>query len=473
MEKLFKLKANHTTVRTEILAGLTTFMTMAYIIALNPNLLTNFAVGTPLWNGVFLATCIASAVGTTAMAFLANKPFVMAPGMGLNSFFAVIAGNIAAMLNTGYESAFQAALVIILVEGVVFILLSVFNIRDKIVHAIPLGVRLGIGPAIGLMLLNIGLGSNAGVYSETGGPFYAMRDFFGAMTPSVLQSETGSGYAKLVLTVVTMFVGLFVIVLLTKKGVRAAVLLGMLASSAVYWAGQALFLKENPFASLTAASWLPPFRDMAETTLFRFDFKGFFRIGWFTSITLIITFCMIDMFDTIGTLVGTASRAGMTDKDGNMPKMKEALLADAIGTVSGALMGTSTVTTFVESASGVEAGGRTGLTALTAAGMFLACIFLAPIAAVIPPAATSAALIFVGILMLQGLQNINFNDIDQIVPVFIMLLAMPISGSIGHGIGLAMICYTVIKVFSGKAKEVSVLTYIISLLFIVKFFAIV
>ena len=473
MEKLFKLKANHTTVRTEILAGLTTFMTMAYIIALNPNLLTNFAVGTPLWNGVFLATCIASAVGTTAMAFLANKPFVMAPGMGLNSFFAVIAGNIAAMLNTGYESACQAALVIILVEGIVFILLSVFNIRDKIVHAIPLGVRLGIGPAIGLMLLNIGLGSNAGVYSETGGPFYAMRDFFGAMTPSVLQGQTGSGYAKLVLTVVTMFVGLFVIVLLTKKGVRAAVLLGMLASSVVYWAGQALFLKENPFASLAAASWLPPFRDMAETTLFKFDFKGFFKIGWFTSITLIITFCMIDMFDTIGTLVGTASRAGMTDKDGNMPKMKEALLADAIGTVSGALMGTSTVTTFVESASGVEAGGRTGLTALTAAGMFLACIFLAPIAAVIPPAATSAALIFVGILMLQGLQNIDFNDIDQIVPVFIMLLAMPISGSIGHGIGLAMICYTVIKVFSGKAKEVSVLTYIISLLFIVKFFAIV
>ena len=221
------------------------------------------------------------------------------------------------------------------------------------------------------------------------------------------------------------------------------------------------------------ASWLPPFRDMAETTLFKFDFRDFFRIGWFTAITLIITFCMIDMFDTIGTLVGTASRAGMTDKDGNMPKLKEALLAEAIGTVSGSLMGTSTVTTFVESASGVEAGGRTGLTALTAAGMFLACMFLAPIAAIIPPAATSSALIFVGILMLQGLQNIDFNDIDQIVPVFIMLLAMPISGSIGHGIGLAMICYTVIKVFSGKAKEVSVLTYIISLLFIVKFFVVV
>ncbi|MBQ9189184.1 MAG: NCS2 family permease [Clostridia bacterium] len=476
MEKLFRLKENGTTVRTEILAGLTTFMTMAYIIALNPNLLTNFAVGTPLWNGVFLATCLASALGTVAMAFLANKPFVMAPGMGLNSFFAVITGNIAAMLNTGYENAFQAALVIILVEGIVFVLLSVFNIRDKIVHAIPLGVRLGIGPSIGLMLLNIGLGSNAGIYASGNGfasPFYVMRDFFGAMTPSVLQGQMGSEYGMMVLTVITMFVGLFVIVLLSKKGVKAAVLLGMLISSVIYWAGEAIFFGINPFESLLTASFLPPFADMASTTLFKFDFAGFFKIGWFTAITLIITFCMIDMFDTIGTLVGTASRAGMTDKEGNMPKMKEALLADAIGTIAGACSGTSTVTTFVESASGVEAGGRTGLTALTAAAMFLACMFIAPIAAIIPAAATSAALIYVGILMLQGLQNINFNDIDQIVPVFLMLLAMPISGSIGHGIGLAMISYTVIKVCSGKFKEVSVLTWIISILFAIKFFVVV
>ncbi|MBR3271919.1 MAG: NCS2 family permease [Clostridia bacterium] len=476
MEKLFRLKENGTTVRTEILAGLTTFMTMAYIIALNPNLLTNFAVGTPLWNGVFLATCLASALGTVAMAFLANKPFVMAPGMGLNSFFAVITGNIAAMLNTGYENAFQAALVIILVEGIVFVLLSVFNIRDKIVHAIPLGVRLGIGPSIGLMLLNIGLGSNAGIYASGNGfasPFYVMRDFFGAMTPSVLQGQMGSEYGMMVLTVITMFVGLFVIVLLSKKGVKAAVLFGMLISSVIYWAGEAIFFGVNPFESLLTASFLPPFADMASTTLFKFDFAGFFKIGWFTAITLIITFCMIDMFDTIGTLVGTASRAGMTDKEGNMPKMKEALLADAIGTIAGACSGTSTVTTFVESASGVEAGGRTGLTALTAAAMFLACMFIAPIAAIIPAAATSAALIYVGILMLQGLQNINFNDIDQIVPVFLMLLAMPISGSIGHGIGLAMISYTVIKVCSGKFKEVSVLTWIISILFAIKFFAVV
>ena len=477
MEKLFKLQQNGTSVRTELVAGLTTFMTMAYIIALNPNLLTNFAVGTPLWNGVFLATCIASAIGTICMAFLANKPFVMAPGMGLNSFFAVVAGNVVAITGMEYTNAFQACLCIILIEGIVFLALSVLNIREKIVDAIPVGVRFGIGPAIGLMLMNIGLGSNVGIYAEGNGfaaPFYVMRDFFGALTPSVIKGAMGdAGYSTMILTVATMFIGLFVIILLAKKGIKAAVLLGMLVASVIYWAGQAIFFHVNPFASLATASFLPPFADMVSTTLFKFNFAGFLQLGWFTAITLIITFCMIDMFDTIGTLVGTASRAGMTDKDGNMPKMKEALLSDAVGTVAGAMTGTSTVTTFVESASGVEAGGRTGLTALTAAFMFLACMFIAPIAAIIPAAATSAALIYVGILMLQGLKNIDFDDIDQIVPVFIMLLAMPISGSIGHGIGLAMICYTVIKVFSGKAKEVSALTYVISALFLVKFFAVV
>ena len=476
MEKLFRLKENGSSVKTEIIAGLTTFMTMAYIIALNPNLLTNFDTGSALWNAVFVATCLASAIGTACMAFLANKPFVMAPGMGLNSFFAVICGNMAAMLKTDYTSAFQATMCIILVEGIVFLLLSVFNIRDKIVTAIPLGVRLGIGPAIGLMLMNIGFGSNAGVYAEGNGytsPFYVMRDFFGAMTPSTIRDQMGQEYSQMVLSVITMFVGLFVIVLLAKKGKKSAVLVGMLSGSIIYWAGEAIFLHINPFASLKGASFLPHFKDMAEVTLFKFDFHDFFQIGWFTAVTLIITFCMIDMFDTIGTLVGTASRAGMTDKDGNMPKMKEALTADAVGTVCGACCGTSTVTTFVESASGVEAGGRTGLTSLTAAFMFLVCLFISPVVAIIPAAATSSALIYVGILMLQGLKNINFDDIDQIVPVFIMLLAIPISGSIGHGIGLAMISHMVIKVFSGHAKEVSALTYVIAVLFLIKFFVVV
>ena len=324
LEKIFKLKENNTTARTEIIAGLTTFMTMAYIIALNPNLLTGFGKDTmpELWNGVFLATCIASAIGTIVMAFLANKPFAMAPGMGLNSFFAVVVTNIVALTGMTYVASFQAALCIVLVEGIVFLILSVLNIREKIVDAIPLGVRLGIAPAIGLMLLNIGVGSNAGIYSENGGPFYAMRDFFGALTPSLAKTNMGSGYSAMVLSVVTMFVGLFAIVVLTQRGVKGAVLLGMLISSIIYWAGEAIFLGTNPFASLATASFVPAFGDMASTTLFKFDFRGFAEIGWFTAITLIITFCIIDMFDTIGTLVGTASRAGMLDKNGKMPNMK-------------------------------------------------------------------------------------------------------------------------------------------------------
>ena len=473
MEKIFHLKENGTTVKTEIIAGLTTFMTMAYIIALNPNLLTNFDVGSPLWNGVFMATCISSAIGTICMAFLANKPFVMAPGMGLNSFFAVICGNIAAMLKTDYTTAFQAALCIILVEGIVFILLSVFNIRDKIVTAIPLGVRLGIGPAIGLMLMNIGFGSNVGVYAEGNGytdPFYVMRDFFGALTPAIIKKSSGDGYATLVLTVVTMFIGLLLIAVLAKRGNRGAVLIGMLAASVIYWIGEWVFLGINPFASLATASFVPAFGDLTEATLFKFDFGDLMQIGGFTVVTLVITFCMIDMFDTIGTLVGTASRAGMLDKDGKMPQMKQALMADAVGTVCGACMGTSTVTTFVESASGVEEGGRTGLTALTTGILFLACIFLAPVAAIIPAAATSSALIYVGVLMISNLKNVDFEDLSQALPVALMMIAMPISGSIGHGIGLGMIAYTVLSMFTGKAKEVSVVTYVISALFLVKFF---
>ena len=475
LEKVFKLSENKTTVKTEVVAGLTTFMTMAYIIALNPNLLTGFgAAGQDLWNGVFLATCIASAIGTFCMAFLANKPFAMAPGMGLNSFFAVVVGNIVAMTGMTYVASFQAALVIILLEGIVFVVLSIFNVREKIVEAIPLGIRLGISPAIGLMLMNIGLGSNVGVYAEGNGfttPFYVMRDFFGALTPSYLQNNMGdTGFATMILTVVTMFVGLFVILAMSKKGIKGSVLYGMLVASVIYWIGSFAFLHTNPFASLATASFLPPFADMAKVTLFKFNFAGFMEIGWFTAITLIITFCIIDMFDTIGTLVGTASRAGMVDEKGDMPNMKEALLSDAIGTIAGACTGTSTITTFIESASGVEAGGRTGLTAVVTGLLFLACIFIAPIAAIIPPAATSAALIYVGILMLQGLKRVDFDDMDQMVPVALMLIGMPISGSIGHAIGLGLISYTIMKIFGGKAKEVSVLTYVISALFLVKFF---
>ena len=212
---------------------------------------------------------------------------------------------------------------------------------------------------------------------------------------------------------------------------------------------------------------------MAETTLFKFNFTGFMEIGWFTVVTLVITFCIIDMFDTIGTLVGTASRANMLDEKGKMPQMKEALTADAIGTIAGAVTGTSTVTTFIESASGVEAGGRTGLTALVTGLCFLACMFLAPVAAIIPPAATSSALIYVGILMFSGLKKINFDDMSQVLPVAIMVIAMPITSSIGHAIGLGLICYSVFQIFTGNWRKVSILTYVLSAIFLAKFFIIV
>lgn len=474
MEKIFKLKENGTTVRTEIIAGITTFLTMAYIIALNPNILTGYGQGgQALWNGVFLATCIASAIAMFAMAFLANKPFCLGPGMGINSFFAVVVANLVVMAGMDYVASFQTVMCIVFIEGVVFIALSLFNIREKIVDAIPLGVRLGIAPAIGMMLMNIGFGSNIYIADENYNQFFVMRDFFGALTAGRAKELMGSAYPVMILSVITLFVGFFTIVILAHKGVKAAVIIGMFVASVVYWIGQYFVLGTNPFAALENATFVPAFADMASTTLFKLNFAGLANLGVFTVITLIITFCLIDMFDTIGTLVGTASRAGMLDKDGNMPNMKEALLSDAVGTVAGSLTGTSTITTFIESASGVEAGGRTGLTALTTGILFVACIFLAPVAAIIPAAATSSALVYVGVLMVKALKSINFDDISVAVPVILMLLAMPVSSSIGHAIGLGMISYTIIKLLLGKGKEVSVLTYVISILFLVKFFLVV
>lgn len=474
MEKIFKLKENGTTVRTEIIAGVTTFLTMAYIIALNPNILTGYGQGgQALWNGVFLATCIASAIAMFAMAFLANKPFCLGPGMGINSFFAVVVANLITMAGMDYVASFQTVMCIVFIEGVLFIVLSLFNIREKIVEAIPLGVRLGIAPAIGMMLMNIGFGSNIYIADENYNQFYVMRDFFGALTAGRAKEIMGSAYPVMILSVITLFVGFFTIVILAHKGVKAAVIIGMFVASIVYWIGQYFVLGTNPFAALESATFVPAFSDMAATTLFKLNFAGLANLGVFTVITLVITFCLIDMFDTIGTLVGTASRAGMLDKDGNMPNMKEALLSDAIGTVTGSLTGTSTITTFIESASGVEAGGRTGLTALTTGVLFVACIFLAPVAAIIPAAATSSALVYVGVLMVKALKSINFDDISVAVPVILMLLAMPVSSSIGHAIGLGMISYTIIKLLLGKGKEVSVLTYVISVLFLIKFFLVV
>jgi len=472
-EKVFKISENNTSKRTEVLAGLTTFMSMAYIIALNPNILTNYKQGgQPLWNGVFLATCISSAVAMFVMGFLANLPFCLAPGMGLNSFMAIVIGNLLDMTTMNYTECLQTMLCIVLIEGIVFLLLSIFNIREKIVDAIPLGIKLGISPGIGLMLLNIGFGSNVYIADNNFNQFFVMKDFFGSLTANHAREMMSSAYGTMVLSVITMFLGLFVIIVLSYKKIKASVIIGMIVASVFYWICEAIFLGTNPFASFSDASFLPAFGDMFKTTFFHFHFKGLGEMGWFTAIILIFTYCIIDMFDTIGTLVGTASRAGMVDEDGKMPHMKEALITDSVGTIVGACTGTSTVTTFIESASGVEAGGRTGLTAIICGICFFLCIFLAPIAAIIPAAATSSALIYVGILMMSGLTKVDFDDISISVPVTIMLIAMPISGSIGHGIGLAMISCTLIKVFTGKFKEISIVTYIISLIFVIKFFLI-
>ncbi len=470
MEKIFRLKENGTTAATEVIAGITTFMAMAYIIAVNPNLLTNFDVGSPLWNSVFLATCISSAIGTLCMAFLANKPFCMAPSMGLNAFFVVVVTNIAAVTGLTYLESFRSALCIIFIEGILFLILSLINLREKIVDAIPLGIRIGISPAIGLMLMNIGFGSNVGVYDGSGNVYYVMADFFGSISPSFIKDRMGDSYPLMVLTVVTIFTGLFTIIILSHRNIKGAILIGILTASAVHWICSFLFLKTNPFEALSGASFVPAFSDMVDTTLFKLNFSGLVRMGWFVMITLIITFCIIDLFDTIGSLVGAAQSGGIMDDKGNMPNMKEALVSDAVATIAGSLTGTSTVTTFAESSSGVEAGGRTGLTALTAGILFLLSAFLAPVVAIIPAAATSSALIYVGFLMLKMLKKLDFDDSSQAFPVFIMLLAMPISGSIGHGIGLALITYTFIKVFTGKAKDVSALTYVLSAIFLLKFF---
>lgn len=466
LEKFFKLKENHTDVKTEVLAGLATFMTMAYIIQLNPNLLTNFAVGTPLWNAVFMATVLSAFAGTLIMALYANKPFALAPGMGLNSYFAVVVTSIAAATGMAYEEAFHGGLAIIAISGVLFTLLTVFKVREKIVEAIPKAVRLGISAGIGLMLVHIGLTSNAAVYYADGSQ--TMLGFFtdGA---SATKAAMGEAYSTMILYLITFFVGLFVIVILNHKNVKGSILFGMLAASVIYWIGS-FVLGSNPFASLSGASFVPPFSDMFAMTFFKFNFQTLFSMGILSAILTIISFCMVDMFDTIGTLLGTAKKAKMLDAAGTLPEMNKAMLSDSIATCVGACTGTSTVTTFIESAAGVEEGGRTGLTSLVTSLCFLACMFVAPIAALIPAPATSAALVFVGTLMISALKEVDYEDVAASVPVVLMLVFMMLTGSIGNGIGIGLIAYSIIKIFIGKAKDVSIITVILSLLFLGKFF---
>lgn len=468
-ENFFKLKENNTTVGTEVVAGLSTFMTMAYIVALNPNLLTGFgANGQGLWNAVFMATVISAAAGTILMGLLANKPFALAPGMGLNSYFATVVAQISAAAGISYLEGFQAGLVIILISGVLFNILTLLKVREKIVDAIPKAVRVGIPAGIGLMLVNVGFTSNAGLGEFA--DYYMLNGFFGNGA-SASKAALGDGYNMMVIYVITTFIGIFLMAVLSQLKVKGAVLIGMLGAAVVYFIAN-FIIGVNPFASLEGASFVPPFKDMIENTFFKFNFENLFSIGVFSAIMTIISFCMVDMFDTIGTLYGTAKRANMLDEEGNMPDMQKAMLSDSVATCVGACTGTSTVTTFIESASGVEAGGRTGLASVVTGLLFLACMFIAPIAALIPPPATSAALIFVGILMMGSLKEVDYTDYTQVVPVVLLLIFMLGTSGIGNGIGIGLIAYSVLKICTGKIKEVSWLTILLSVLFIAKFFII-
>ncbi|BES64675.1 NCS2 family permease [Gottschalkiaceae bacterium SANA] len=430
MESFFKLKENGTTVRTEILAGITTFMTMAYILIVNP--LTLEAAGMD-FGGVFTATALASIIATITMGLVANYPFALAPGMGLNAFFAYTV-----VLQMGYT--WQTALTAVLIEGLIFIGLTFLNVREAIINSIPANIKKAISVGIGLFIAFIGL-SNAGVVVNGATPL-ALGD---------LSSPT----------VIVAIVGLIVTSILLAMNVKGALLFGILLSALV---GIPLGVTPVPESMISA----PP--SLAKVA-FKFDF-GFLSDpkALFDIVVVLFTFLMVDMFDTVGTLVGVATKADMLDEDGKLPRAKQALFADAIGTTIGACLGTSTVTTYVESASGVSEGGRTGLTALSTAGMFAIALFMSPLFIAIPGAATAPALILVGLFMMSPIQEIDLNDYTEAIPAFLTIIMMPLAYSIAEGIEFGILSYVLLKTFTGKAKDVPVLTYIVGLLFLVKIY---
>ena len=466
LERFFNFSGNHTDFRTDLLAGLTTFASRVYIITVNPGILSGFAVNTPLWNGIFVATCLSAALGTLTAGLLSNKPLALAPSMGINTYFALVAVSVSAMLGITYLESYQACLSIIILEGALFLLLTLLHIREKIVDTIPECIRVAIAPAIGLFIMQIALTSNVTLFSEKGGPFYMGSDFFGAITVGYAAEGMGSAFPKMYLSVASMLTGFFAMAALYCRRVTGSIPLGMAAAAGVYWIG-APFIGETPFKALETASWVPPVSDFLDTTFFRFDFATFFRIGWDSALILIITFCLVDLFDTVGTLIGTSSKTNLLREKHNMNR---AMLSDALATVGGGLAGTSTVTTFAETNSGIAAGGRTGLTAIVVAALFLLCSFLSPLAALIPAPATSAVLLFVGILMFVELRKINFSDMQDFAPAMVMIAAMPVFGSVGHAIGLGIISFAAIRLCLGKWREVSWMIYGAGILFIIKFF---
>ncbi|TAJ04005.1 NCS2 family permease [Marinilabiliaceae bacterium JC017] len=428
LEKFFKLSENKTTVRTEVIAGITTFMTMAYILAVNPDILS--AAGMDK-HAVFSATAIASIIGTLVMALWAKLPFALAPGMGLNAFFAFTV-----CLGMGYT--WQFALTAVFLEGIIFLILTAFNIRELIVNSIPMNMKHAISAGIGLFIAFIGM-QNAGLIVNSDATLVTL------------------GSIKESTVLVTLF-GLTLSGVLLALNVKGALLIGIFAATLL---GLPLGVTHLPAGNLIST---PP---SLSPIAFQFDFSEIFSMKM---LIVLFTFLFVDMFDTVGTLVGVASKANMLDKQGKLPRVKQALFADAVGTTCGAMLGTSTVTTYVESASGVAEGGRTGLTALTTAGMFFLALFLSPLFLMVPPAATAPALILVGSFMLSPILKVNFNDITEAIPVFLTIIMMPLAYSIAEGIVFGMLSYVILKVLSGRYKEVSPVSFGLALLFILKFY---
>ncbi len=463
LDKFFKISERGSNVRTEIIAGLTTFFAMAYIIVVNPDQIIGFtpfneAPGiSQIWNAVYIASIVAAVIGTLLYAFYAKMPFAQACGMGLNSFF--FTSFVLPQIVNGKDviKGYQAGLVIILISGLIFLILSVTGVRSYIAKAMPDCIKKAISAGIGLFIAFIGF-QNVGIIQAN------------EFTLVQFVKINGAKWADIAPAIVALL-GFIIIAILTKLKVKGAVLLGILATTVIY------YLATWQLPNFETTSVIEPFKDFAEigiTGVFQAEswknaFSGEMIGSIFTVIMLIVTYCLVDMFDTIGTLYGTASEADMLDKNGDPIDIDKSMTCDSVATLSGAICGTSTVTTFVESASGVAAGGRTGLTSLVTSICFALCLFLSPVASIIPKAATAPALIFVGVLMLKNFSKVDMKDMRSAVPAFLTLIMMPLTYSIANGIGIGAIAYVLITLFTGKYKKTDIAVTIIALLFVCKF----
>ena len=453
LDKIFHLKENHTDVKTEVMAGITTFMTMAYILAVNPNILSASGMDR---GSVFTATALSAFIATCLMALLSNYPFVLAPGMGLNAYFTYTV-----VLGMGYT--WQQALAAVFAEGIIFILLSLTNVREAIFNSIPMNLKHAVSVGIGLFIAFIGL-QNAKIVVGNDSTLVSIFSFKSSVAEGTFSSQG--------ITVLLALIGILVTAVLLAKDVKGSILWGILITWVLGIICQLTHLYV-PNADIGYYSLLPDFSNgisvpsMAPTFM-KMDFSIVFSLDF---VVIMFAFLFVDMFDTLGTLIGVASKADMLDKDGKLPKIKGALLSDAVGTTVGAVCGTSTVTTFVESASGVAEGGRTGLTSIVAGILFALSLLLSPIFLAIPSFATAPALIVVGYLMLTSVTKIDFSDMTEAIPCFIAIIAMPFMYSISEGISMGVISYVVINVITGKAKEkkISVLMYILAVLFVLKY----